>query len=74
MRSAAGVSKEYYGNLSNTIAPPVLKNSIWDKLDGESPETIAAMKEKASRVAPAYSKGSLQLIPKKEIQYAGRKS
>ncbi len=70
-----GVAKDYYGNLSNTIAPPVLVNSIWEqvRLHPESDAVMQAINEKRSRVGPAYNKGGLQLLPKKEIIYSGKK-
>ena len=64
----------YFDNLSNTIAPPV-----WLLLSGKqyepvtNRETIRQIREKAARVGPAFNKGGLQLIPTKEIKYAGEK-
>jgi len=69
------VAKEYYGNLANTIAPPVLVNSIWEqvRLHPESDAVMQAINEKRSRVGTAYNKGGLQLLPKKEIIFSGKK-
>src|SRR4051812_4496779 len=70
-----GVAKSYYADQANTIAPPVLVTSIWEKLrtGNETQATIDQIKEKASRVGPAYNKGGMQLLPKKEIIYSGKK-
>jgi hypothetical protein len=67
--------KTYYGDLSNTIAPPVLVNSIWEqvRIGNESPETIRQIKQKAAMVAPGYNKGGLQVLSKEEMKNAGRK-
>lgn len=70
------VAKNYYNGLSNGIAPPVLNNSIWEKIriGQESPLTIAAIREKASRVGPSFNKGGLQLLNgSEEIKAAGKK-
>lgn len=71
------ISKEYYGNLSNTVAPPVLLNTIWEKLrtGNETPETIQAIKDKANQCAPLYNKGGNQYSSSKdELKNAGRKT
>lgn len=70
-----GVVKEYYGNLANTIPPPGMVNSIFEKIrqGTESPHTIAEIMEKASRVGVAFNKGGLQLIPKDQIIFSGKK-
>lgn len=69
-------AETYYANLANTIAPPVLNNSIWEKIrtGQENPLTISAIRDKASRVAPAYNKGGLQLLnTRDEIIASGKK-
>lgn len=70
-----GVAKSYYGDQANTIAPPVLVTSIWEKLrtGNETAETIRQIKEKASRCAPAYNKGGFQVLSEKEMKHAGQK-
>lgn len=70
-----GYAKTYFGELANTICGPVMSNTIWDQIatGNESAATIQAIREKATRVLPAYSKGSLQLISKEMLQHAGRK-
>ena len=45
---------------------PCLDKSIMTNLHKESPETQAAILEKASRVMPLFNKGGLQLASKKE--------
>ena len=69
------VADTYYGNLANTIAPPVLNNSIWEKvrIGQESTQTIRQIQEKATRVAPGYNKGGLQVLSAEEMKNAGRK-
>lgn len=50
------------------------KRSIMDHLDEESPETRKAILDKASRLAPAYSKGAYQYIsPGTELSDIGKK-
>jgi hypothetical protein len=71
------VASEYYANLANTVAPPVLNNSIWEQIrqGNESPETIQAIKEKASNCMPLSNKAGIQYTTdKKEIENAGRKT
>jgi len=77
-KSDFGVAKSYYADQSNNMtsgANVLPVRSIWEIVRNgeESPETIAAIKEKASRVGPSFNKGATQLIPKNEIIYAGRK-
>lgn len=69
------MAKSYYADLSNTIAPPVLLNSIWEqiRIGNESPETIRQIKENAAMVAPGYNKGGLQVLSKEEMKNAGKK-
>lgn len=71
----ASIAKTYYQDMANTIAPPVLSKSIWDNLQNETPETIAAIKEKASMCMAPYSKGATQYIGKNKenIRIAGKK-
>ena len=66
--------------LSNTIPGGVAaKRDIrtdhkWKRDHEETPETIAAIEEKAMRVAPAYNKGATQYITDgTEAKYLGRK-
>lgn len=70
-----GVAKEYYSTQSNTIAPSAPVKSIWEDIrnGNETPATIAAIKEKAARVGPAFNKGGMQLLPKDQIIYSGKK-
>jgi hypothetical protein len=70
-----GVAKEYYSDQSNTIPPSAPIKSIWEDIrsGNESPQTIAAIKEKASRTAPAFNKGGMQLLSKDQIIYSGKK-
>ena len=71
----SSVANEYYRDLSNTVAPPVLNNSIWERMrtGNESPVTLAQIREKATMVASGYNKGGLQLLSKEEMKNAGRK-
>jgi hypothetical protein len=66
--------------LSNTIPGGIAaKRDIrtdhkWKRDHEEKPETIAAIEEKAMRVAPAYNKGATQYITDgTEAKYLGRK-
>lgn len=73
-----GVAKSYYGNQSNTINNGVSVlpvRSIFEDIrtGNETPETIEAIKEKASRVGPAFNKGGMQLLPKDQIIFSGKK-
>ena len=74
-----GVAKNYYANQSNNILDGVSVlpvRSIFEDIrnSNESPETLAAINEKKSRIGPAWSKGSLQYIPDKELmKTSGRK-
>jgi uncharacterized protein YfeS len=69
------VAKEYYGDLANTVAPPVLLNTIWEqiRLNPETEEVMDQILEKASRVGPAYNKGGMQLLSSDQIIYSGKK-
>lgn len=50
------------------------RRSIMDHLDEESPEVKKAILDKASRLAPAYSKGAYQYIsPGTELSDIGKK-
>lgn len=70
-----GVAKNYYADQSNSFAPSLPVKSIWEEIrtGNESPKTIADIKEKASRVGPAFNKGGMQLLPKDQIIYSGKK-
>lgn len=68
-------AKNYYGELANTVAPPVMNNSLSEKLrtGNESSHTLYQIKERASRVDIGYNKGGLQVLSKEELKNAGRK-
>lgn len=70
-----GVAKDYYGNLTNSIAPNGVNNSLWEKLrtSKESPLTLAQISVKRDRVAIGYNKGGLQYLNDSELKTAGRK-
>lgn len=71
------VSKEYYGNLANTVAPNPLDNSIWERVrkGEETPETIREIQRKATQCVPLFNKGGIQYsTDEKELKNAGRKT
>ena len=69
------VARSYYENLGNTFSPSAGKKSIWETIrtGNETEATIRAIKEKATRVGPAFNKGALQYIPLEMIPHAGKK-
>ena len=72
-----GIAALYYSNQSNNMngAGVLPVRSIWESIRNgeESINTITAIQEKASRVSTAFNKGALQLIPKDQIIYSGKK-
>lgn len=73
-----GVAKDYYANQSNNIhsgASVLPVRSIFEHIrtGEETQATIEAIKEKASRVGPAFNKGGMQLLSKDQIIFSGKK-
>ncbi len=71
-----GIAAAYYADMANTVAPPVLSNTIWDRIEhGETQATINEIHAKASRCLAPYSKGSLQYLGtnKDNLMIAGKK-
>lgn len=64
--------------LSNEIAGTAPKRDIWEKIrtGNESEETVAAIKDKATRCLPAYNKGGIQYLgtDKETLKHAGKKN
>src|SRR6202007_3038745 len=63
------VAKQYYGDQSNNFPTNVsvlpVRSIFEDIRNGnETPETLAAINEKKSRISSAFNKGPLQLISK----------
>ena len=74
-KPSTGIAKNYYGDLANTVAPPVFDTSLSEKLrtGNESSHTLFQIRERASRVDVGYNKGGLQVLSKEELKNAGRK-
>lgn len=61
------------GNNIPTWQPNTYKKTVIENLMNESPETQAGILDKMSRIQPAFNKGGLQLIDKKDLKSAGKK-
>lgn len=71
------VAHNYYGSQSNTIAPPAFKRDIFEQIrtGNETPQTIAAIKQKSSQCIPLFNKGGMQFSSnKEELKNGNRKN
>lgn len=61
------------GNNIPTWEPNTYKKTVIENLMNESAETQAGILDKMTRIQPAFNKGGLQLIAKKDLKSAGKK-